>query len=268
MSKVCKEMLSKEKQEKLEQEIKELFDKYKYNEYNEKIFNEILNDISEIDKYRETIKQAEEKNQKFREEKKLTDPNIVEDVEFDFEQKIKDISKQLANCEKEIDDDERNIDDLEDNKAKLLNLKEEISKNNARLKILNIVKDELSASQSELDKKYVAPIMNQFSNYETLLGNILDTKIEMGKDFNISLDIYGEKKSYEHLSSGQRSICALCFRLALLDNIYNKDIPFIIMDDPFINLDKKNLTQISIMLEKLSKDKQIIYFSCHESRKI
>ena len=101
-----------------------------------------------------------------------------------------------------------------------------------------------------------------------MLGNLLDEKIEMGRDFNIVLNVNGQLKSDEHLSSGQRSICALCFRLALIDNIYNGDVPFIIMDDPFVALDNENLIATIKMLEQLSKGKQIIYFSCHESRKI
>ena len=34
------------------------------------------------------------------------------------------------------------------------------------------------------------------------------------------------------------------------------------------NLDKENLVATAKMLKELSKGKQIVYFSCHESRKI
>ena len=248
--------------------IKVLFDKYKLNNYSESLFNEIKDDITMINSLKKEIFVLEKEALNYKIEKKLDESNKIEEIDLDIDDKVENVSKDLAKCENDIDIDENQIDDLEDNKAKLSIIKEEINKNTDRLKLLNKLEEELTGAQNELDKKYVAPIMNQFSHYEELLGNVLNTKIEMGKDFNISLDIYGEKKSYEHLSSGQRSICALCFRLALLDNIYNKDIPFIIMDDPFINLDKKNLVQTSKMLEELSIGKQIIYFSCHESRKI
>ena len=74
--------------------------------------------------------------------------------------------------------------------------------------------------------------------------------------------------SEKHLSSGFKSICALCFRLALLDNMYLTDKPFIILDDPFVLLDEKHLEKTHEIIKELSKDLQIVYFTCHNSRKI
>lgn len=110
--------------------------------------------------------------------------------------------------------------------------------------------------------------MDKFKHYSNLLKNSIVPEIEMGRDFNITLNVNGETKSDEHLSSGQRSVCALCFRLALLDNIYNDNVPFIIMDDPFVMLDDENIRASINLIKELSKKEQIIYFSCHESRKI
>ena len=45
-------------------------------------------------------------------------------------------------------------------------------------------------------------------------------------------------------------------------------MPFLIMDDPFLFLDKENFAATANMMKELSRGKQIIYFSCHESREI
>ena len=55
---------------------------------------------------------------------------------------------------------------------------------------------------------------------------------------------------------------------ALIDNMYENEKPFIVMDDPFINLDEQNFKGAARVLKSISKDKQIIYFCCHESRKV
>jgi uncharacterized protein YhaN len=68
------------------------------------------------------------------------------------------------------------------------------------------------------------------------------------------------------LSAGERSICALCFRLALLDNMYTLEQPFVVMDDPFVHLDETHLKRTAALLTELSKTRQILYFCCHESR--
>ena len=61
-------------------------------------------------------------------------------------------------------------------------------------------------------------------------------------------------------------MCALCFRLAILDNMFADGQPFIILDDPFSSLDKDHLKKASDLVTKLSSERQIIYFTCHESR--
>lgn len=175
---------------------------------------------------------------------------------------------ELSNKTKEIESDELYVDDLEDNKSKFEETKKEIEINNHKLDIIKETEKIFIDSQKELDKKYVSPIMDKFKHYSDLLKNSIGANIEMGRDFNITLNVNGETKSDGHLSSGQRSVCALCFRLALLDNIYNDNVPFIIMDDPFVMLDDENIRASINLIKELSKKEQIIYFSCHESRKI
>ena len=51
-----------------------------------------------------------------------------------------------------------------------------------------------------------------------------------------------------------------------IDAMYDMEKPFLIFDDPFVNLDEKRLEGAMGFLEKISHDYQIIYFSCHESR--
>ena len=90
----------------------------------------------------------------------------------------------------------------------------------------------------------------------------------MDSNYRVSFDREGALRSFEHLSSGYLAICALCFRLALIDNIFNGELPFIILDDPFVNLDAKKLVKAIDLINSLSENKQIIYFCCHESRKL
>ena len=54
----------------------------------------------------------------------------------------------------------------------------------------------------------------------------------------------------------------------MLDSIFNSEPPFIIMDDTFMTLDSNNFKVVSKLLEEISKDKQIIYLTCHRSREL
>jgi uncharacterized protein YhaN len=48
--------------------------------------------------------------------------------------------------------------------------------------------------------------------------------------------------------------------------MYGAESPFIVMDDPFVHLDEEHLSRARTLLKTLAKEKQIIYFTCHESR--
>ena len=40
------------------------------------------------------------------------------------------------------------------------------------------------------------------------------------------------------------------------------------MDDPFVNLDKEHIAKVTEFLKEIAENEQIIYFCCHESRKL
>ena len=126
--------------------------------------------------------------------------------------------------------------------------------------------EEIEGADNRLKEKYVAPIRDRFVDYAKLIEDTLGEKVHMDSSYRISFEREGMLRSYEHLSSGILSICSLCFRLALFDNMFNEEKPFVIMDDPFVSLDETRFNKTKELIKKLSKDKQIIYFSCHPSR--
>lgn len=258
------------KKEEVKNKIRLIDNKYDLGIFDGKNELKTLNiDINRIDALTKEIQEKETELKRYKEEKKLIDGEEVKQEDIvDYDEDINAVLSELSNKTKEIESDELYVDDLEDNKSKFEETKKEIEINNHKLDIIKETEKIFIDSQKELDKKYVSPIMDKFKHYSDLLKNSIGANIEMGRDFNITLNVNGETKSDGHLSSGQRSVCALCFRLALLDNIYNDNVPFIIMDDPFVMLDDENIRASINLIKELSKKEQIIYFSCHESRKI
>ena len=55
-------------------------------------------------------------------------------------------------------------------------------------------------------------------------------------------------------------------RLSLIESLFEKEKPFIILDDPFVNLDEDKIQHAKELINNISKQYQIIYFACHESR--
>ena len=55
--------------------------------------------------------------------------------------------------------------------------------------------------------------------------------------------------------------------MLLIDTLFKDNLPFVILDDPFVNLDDKKLENMIGSLKELSKKYQIIYMTCSNSRK-
>jgi uncharacterized protein YhaN len=58
----------------------------------------------------------------------------------------------------------------------------------------------------------------------------------------------------------------ICTRFALVKAMFKGEQPFLILDDPFVNLDKNKIKNALAFLNELSKEHQLLYFTCHESR--
>ena len=59
----------------------------------------------------------------------------------------------------------------------------------------------------------------------------------------------------------------MCTRFALIDALFETEIPFVVLDDPFVNLDRESLEGAQKVLTEISSKYQLIYFTCHASRK-
>ncbi len=69
-----------------------------------------------------------------------------------------------------------------------------------------------------------------------------------------------------HLSAGMRDQAYLALRLLLARKLGGKEPLPLILDDPFVNADDNRFREGMAYLLELSKENQIIVFSCHESR--
>lgn len=230
-------------------------------------FKFYLNDSNSYNSAKNTLKEQRERVAAFMREKDLSarpDGELI-DIKSLNEQLIaeQDSKNSLLT---EITADEYDVEKLDSLINERTAAKERLEEYKTTHALLVKTMDSLLKADRNLKDKYVKPIKDQFLYYSALLEKALGEKIVMDANFEIRYERSGKERSEKHLSSGQRSICALCFRLALIDNMYAEEKPFLILDDPFANLDEEHLSRVKVLLSELSKKLQIVYLVCHNSR--
>jgi len=184
------------------------------------------------------------------------------------EREMARLKQEMANLERQIYRDEAEMEDLADRQNQLEEAEELLTKYKESLFVFEAALNALQEAENNIKNKYAAPIKARFEKYSEIAEEVIGEKIIIDDEFNVYFEIMGQQKSYKHLSCGQKAVLAFCFRMALADSMYGEEKPFVILDDPFISLDKDNMEKISKAVRMASKDRQIIYFCCHDSRNV
>lgn len=183
-------------------------------------------------------------------------------------EKLSSLNRDLTAIDREISDDEAVTEKLPSIVSELENERTLLGEDKKKHEVLGKAKEFLQKAENNLKEKYILPVKERFLRYSAALEEALGEKVVFDTDFNIKYERGGEIRSDRHLSAGQYGLCALCLRLALVDVMFTEERPFIILDDPFVNLDAEHMSRAAKLLKELAKNVQIIYFSCHESRDI
>ena len=135
---------------------------------------------------------------------------------------------------------------------------------NGKIRILETTQNFLLSSSENLSSRYVLPVQQKFDEFYKQF--IIDDELIV--DGN--LDVHLKQNMFEegYLSAGVQDLVEICKRFALIDLVFSKEKPFIVLDDPFVNFDDKNLEVARHILKSLSQKYQIILLTCHSSRNI
>ena len=125
----------------------------------------------------------------------------------------------------------------------------------------------LSQAKDNLANSYVGRVERGFENYaNTLMGNQLGD-VMVDKDLHLYIDEKGAAREVGSFSAGTIDCIMLCMRLSLVDALFGDEKPFLILDDPFVNLDDEHTKRALEMLDRIAQDHQVVYLVCNTSRK-
>lgn len=133
-------------------------------------------------------------------------------------------------------------------------------------KLLDETIEYLTKAKDVLNYNYVKPIKDRFDYYVNQVLNKENLNIFMDKELNVKPEKYGEAKDLAYFSAGYTDIVRLCMHFALVDVLFEETDGFIILDDPFVNLDDEKTKEALLLLKELSKRRQLLYLTCNSSR--
>ena len=133
-------------------------------------------------------------------------------------------------------------------------------------RILDDTMDFLQQARERLTTSYLGPIRESFARYLARLTGTGEEKIIISSDLDVQVERLGQARELGYFSAGQTDTVMLCMRLALVDALFRGVKPFVILDDPFVNLDDERTAEALKLLQDLAEDRQIIYMTCSKSR--
>ena len=278
-----KQFLTKSKLELLEDSIKEYILKY-FKEINKpytklseeiKIRKQELN-AAKID-FEEKKKQKEEyeKNNDINElnidnnAKEQKEDNItkeeLEGILIKLDEKINILNDEKNYLKNQIEKIENEIDENIDLEQELIEEKEKLLNLENRYKVIENTKKILERAKEQFSSHYLNDMIDGFNKYIKLI-NKEDIASNIDVNLNTKIEYKGSKKDIDFLSTGYKELIYICMRFSLIRALYKDECPFVILDDPFVNLDKEKTENAIKLIKELSKEYQIIYFICHNSR--
>ena len=152
---------------------------------------------------------------------------------------------------------------LTDALARCIAQKEEDSE---RRRLLDSTMTFMKQARESLSANYLGGVQRHFLKYITLLTGEAPEHISVNTDLEVELERSGASRSLSHFSAGQNDLVHLCMHLALSDALFEGSSCFMILDDPFVNLDDAHTEKALTLLNTLAKEREIIYLVCNTSR--
>ena len=198
-------------------------------------------------------------------------PSNITTNKEEIEQNLNNLNKEINTLNDEKNYIQNHIENLEatldtfELENEIDEITSKIEEMQENLNILEKTKKYLNTAKEQFSSHYLKGMQDSFiKNLEIINGS----KIEVNLDVNLNAEVNenGSNKKIDFLSTGYKDLIYICMRLSLIDSLFEEEKPFIILDDPFVNLDEEKIENAMKLIKAKAEEYQIIYFVCHESR--
>lgn len=122
----------------------------------------------------------------------------------------------------------------------------------------------LKKAREQFSIRYVRELQSGLEFYAAELEPGRKAGISVDTGLQIRLQEAGSWRDLEYQSAGKQDLLLFAERMAMLDVLYSREQPPLILDDPFVSLDTARQQRAMGILRRLSGSRQMIYFTCHD----
>lgn len=220
--------------------------------------------------------EAKKKRETFEEEYRVEELAAVEKCPYsldelnamihDVDERMEDVRTAVGQYHHQMEDLQDQLDERDEKEQQLVILRQQQEEESRLYEILHMTGEFLQTAKEQFSARYLGPIENGFGKCYSLLTGDDEKNWMVDANIEVHMKEQGEMREAKWLSAGYQDLLGICMRLALVDAMYPEEKPFLILDDPFVNLDEDKLERGEELLRKISGEYQILYFTCHASR--
>jgi len=182
--------------------------------------------------------------------------------------RITDLQRRQATLKGSVERLSQDVDRIPELEGEIAQLKLRIDEAKANAATVTHTAAFLEEAKNALSTRYLDGMQESFREFLALLCEGEAPEAVMDTSFEVRLRESGQTRSMESFSRGWRDAVQFCIRLSLTEALFAEgaEKPFLLLDDPFVNLDDARMGAARRMLNQLAESYQIVYMVCHKDR--
>lgn len=198
--------------------------------------------------------------------KYIDDSEKFEALENSLSNELNSIDKDITSCRQDREYLRLDVEKIPEYEDQLIRIQEELDEATRKYEIADKTMEFLNQAKDNLASSYVSDVEKGFLHYADILLSDKIGEAMVDKELNLYIDEKGARREVGSFSSGMIDSIMLCMRLGLVDALFTGERPFLVMDDPFVNLDDEHVKKALQIVELIAQNYQVIYFVCSKSR--
>ncbi len=196
--------------------------------------------------------------------------DTLSDIEREHEAIRKNAGAKLKNLKESAINEKADeiLKKTADLKREKMTLSEQLKQASQRAELLTKTRRFMIMAKESYTVGYMDSVISKMRQYIRYFDEDLSSRTEIDVKFDVNILSGSTPRQIDYYSTGIKDIIWLCERFAVIDVLYKKEQPVMLLDDIFVNLDDKMFERGRKIAEDMAQKRQIIYFTCRKNNSI